>query len=176
MPSAAVRDEGALQMRPAPRGYSSARVLRPHFLFSFRKGNGVELPKEKRAWGNLPNGFTTPLLTAKGLAHGCCGVWNLWMYNRKRATNGCPYVHQRKCDRIRRGGHCPPDNPSGAARQPPLHKGAFIRCGGDRRTGSSAPTECRAKNRATIGRPVMFMQLSAFHGRSRGSSSTYDNR
>ena len=41
MPSAAVRDEGALQMRPAPCGYSSACVLRPHFLFSFRKGNGV---------------------------------------------------------------------------------------------------------------------------------------
>ena len=27
-------------MRPAPCGYSSACVLRPHFLFSFRKGNG----------------------------------------------------------------------------------------------------------------------------------------
>ena len=26
-------------MRPAPCGYSSACVLRPHFLFSFRKGN-----------------------------------------------------------------------------------------------------------------------------------------
>ena len=47
--------------------------MRPHFLFSFRKGNGVEPPKEKRAWGNLPNGFPTPLLTAKGLALGTSG-------------------------------------------------------------------------------------------------------
>ena len=48
MPSAAVRDEGALQMRPAPCGYSSACVLRPHFLFSFRKGNGVARQRKRR--------------------------------------------------------------------------------------------------------------------------------
>ena len=47
MPSAAVRDEGALQMRPAPCGYSSACVLRPHFLFSFRKGNGVARQRKR---------------------------------------------------------------------------------------------------------------------------------
>ena len=34
-------------MRPAPRGYSSARVLRPHFLFSFRKGNGVARQRKR---------------------------------------------------------------------------------------------------------------------------------
>ena len=58
------------------------KTFRPHFLFSFRKGNGVEPPKEKRAWGNLPNGFPTPRLTAKGLALGCCGVWKSEMYDR----------------------------------------------------------------------------------------------
>ena len=47
MPSAAVRDEGALQMRPAPCGYSSACVLRPHFLFSLRKGNGVARQRKR---------------------------------------------------------------------------------------------------------------------------------
>ncbi len=47
MPSAAVRDEGALQMRPAPCGYSSACVLRPHFLFSSRKGNGVARQRKR---------------------------------------------------------------------------------------------------------------------------------
>ena len=47
MPSAAVRDEGALQMRPAPCRYSSACVLRPYFLFSFRKGNGVARQRKK---------------------------------------------------------------------------------------------------------------------------------
>lgn len=57
--------------------FSEKEFFRPHFLFFFRKGNGVEPPKEKRAWGNLPNGFPTPLLTAKGLALGCCGVWNV---------------------------------------------------------------------------------------------------
>ena len=31
---------------------------------------------------------------------------------KMRATNGLPYVHCRNCDQIRRGGHCPPDNPS----------------------------------------------------------------
>ena len=31
---------------------------------------------------------------------------------KMRATNGRPYVHCRNCDQIRRGGHCPPDNPS----------------------------------------------------------------
>ncbi len=34
MPSAAVRDEGALQMRPAPRGYSSARLHDLKFTFT----------------------------------------------------------------------------------------------------------------------------------------------
>lgn len=34
-------------MRPAPRGYSSACVLRPHFLFSFRKGNGVARQRKR---------------------------------------------------------------------------------------------------------------------------------
>ena len=47
MPSAAVRDEGALQMRPAPCGYSSACVLRPHFLFSFKKGSGVARQRKR---------------------------------------------------------------------------------------------------------------------------------
>ena len=47
MPSAAVRDEGALQMRPAPCGYSSACVLRPHFLLSFRKENGVARQRKR---------------------------------------------------------------------------------------------------------------------------------
>ena len=48
----------------APILFASIRRMffRPHFLFSFRKGNGVEPPKEKRAWGNLSNGFPTPLL------------------------------------------------------------------------------------------------------------------
>ena len=35
-------------MRPAPCGYSSACVLRPHFLFSFRKGNGVARQRKRR--------------------------------------------------------------------------------------------------------------------------------
>ena len=34
-------------MRPAPCGYSSACVLRPHFLFSFRKGNGVARQRKR---------------------------------------------------------------------------------------------------------------------------------
>ena len=38
--------------------------FQPHFLFSLRKGNGVETPKEKRAWGNLSNGFPEPHLAA----------------------------------------------------------------------------------------------------------------
>ena len=48
----------------APILFASIRRMffRPHFLFSFRKGNGVEPPKEKMAWGNLSNGFPTPLL------------------------------------------------------------------------------------------------------------------
>ena len=29
----------------------------------------------------------------------------------RRATTGRPYVHRRKCDQIRRGGHCPPEGP-----------------------------------------------------------------
>ena len=31
---------------------------------------------------------------------------------KKRATNGRPYIHRRKCDRKGKGGHYPPDNPS----------------------------------------------------------------
>ena len=34
-------------MRPAPCGYSSACVLRPHFLFSFKKGNGVARQRKR---------------------------------------------------------------------------------------------------------------------------------
>ena len=34
-------------MRPAPCGYSSACVLRPHFLFSFRKENGVARQRKR---------------------------------------------------------------------------------------------------------------------------------
>ena len=34
-------------MRPAPCGYSSACVLRPHFLFSFRKGSGVARQRKR---------------------------------------------------------------------------------------------------------------------------------
>ena len=34
-------------MRPAPCGYSSACVLRPHFLFSLRKGNGVARQRKR---------------------------------------------------------------------------------------------------------------------------------
>ena len=34
-------------MRPAPCGYSAACVLRPHFLFSFRKGNGVARQRKR---------------------------------------------------------------------------------------------------------------------------------
>ena len=34
-------------MRPAPCGYSSACVLRPYFLFSFRKGNGVARQRKR---------------------------------------------------------------------------------------------------------------------------------
>ena len=55
--------------------------FRPRFLFSFRKGNGVEPPKEKRAWGNLSNGFPTPLLATKGLALGTCYVWKSEMHD-----------------------------------------------------------------------------------------------
>ena len=55
--------------------------FRPPFLFSFRKGNGVEPPKEKRAWGNLSNGFPTPLLATKGLALGTCCVWKSEMHD-----------------------------------------------------------------------------------------------
>ena len=34
-------------MRPAPCGYSSACVLRPHFLFSFKKGSGVARQRKR---------------------------------------------------------------------------------------------------------------------------------
>ena len=67
----------------APILFASFRRMffRPHFLFSFRKGNGVEPPKEKRAWGNLSNGFPTPLLATKGLALGTCYVWKSEMHD-----------------------------------------------------------------------------------------------
>ena len=34
------------------------------------------------------------------------------MLRRERATNGHPYVPRRKCDRICRGGQCPPARPT----------------------------------------------------------------
>ena len=49
MPSAAVRDEGALQMRPAPCGYSSARIFETVLFFLCQKGkNGFNLPRKER--------------------------------------------------------------------------------------------------------------------------------
>ena len=48
MPSAAVRDEGALQMRPAPCGYSSARFLRPHSFLSLSKKERKESPRRQK--------------------------------------------------------------------------------------------------------------------------------
>ena len=47
MPSAAVRDEGALQMRPAPRGYSSARAFAPPSSFSPSEKETVSPAKGK---------------------------------------------------------------------------------------------------------------------------------
>ena len=48
MPSAAVRDEGTLQMRPAPCGYSSARFLRPHSFLSLSKKERKESPRRQK--------------------------------------------------------------------------------------------------------------------------------
>ena len=49
MPSAAVRDEGALQMRPAPCGYSSARIFETVLFFLCQKEkNGFNLPRKER--------------------------------------------------------------------------------------------------------------------------------
>ena len=49
MPSAAVRDEGALQMRPAPCGYSSAHIFETILFFLLQKEkNGFNLPRKER--------------------------------------------------------------------------------------------------------------------------------
>ena len=48
MPSASVRNEGALQMRPAPCGYSSARFLLPHSFLSLSKKERKESPRRQK--------------------------------------------------------------------------------------------------------------------------------
>ena len=55
MPSAAVRDEGALQMRPAPCGYSSAHIFETvlFFLRRERKERFQSSKKRKRTVRNL---------------------------------------------------------------------------------------------------------------------------
>ena len=48
-PSAAVRDEEALQMRPAPCGYSSAHIFETILFFLPQKEkNGFNLPRKER--------------------------------------------------------------------------------------------------------------------------------
>ena len=48
-PSAAVRDEEALQMRPAPCGYSSAHIFETILFFLLQKEkNGFNLPRKER--------------------------------------------------------------------------------------------------------------------------------
>ena len=117
------------------------------FPFLLQKRKRCRAAKGKEGVGKPSEWFPHAPSNGQGPCPWMLRRMNLWMYNRKRSTNGCPYIHQRKCDRIRRGGHCPPDNPSGAARQLPLHKGAFIRCSGDGRTGSSAPRHPLQKER-----------------------------
>ena len=66
MPSAAVRDEGALQMRPAPRGYSSAHIFEPILFFLCQKEkNGFELPRKERGL----SAYRCPEFDSKNLSH-----------------------------------------------------------------------------------------------------------
>ena len=49
----------------------------------------------------------------------------------KRATNGRPYEFYCSSGGERRGGHCPPDNPSVSFADTSLYTREAIRCGGD---------------------------------------------
>ena len=130
MPSAAVRDEGALQMRPAPCGYSSARFLRPHSFLSLSKKERkkrIAAPGEERK--EKPRNRKCPRIP-KLRPSTAVAVWKgrrsqrIWSFRRPggsamqlASSDAAPHailmmaVRHHFADTVCRGGRlCPPAN------------------------------------------------------------------
>ena len=140
MPSAAVRDEGALQMRPAPCGYSSARIFETVLFFLCQKEkNGFNLPRKERGQG----AYRCPEFDSKNLSHQL-SVAFIPTTRKVSALCASPFGGAAQQDQHLRADEYPQgagricNAPS--SRTAALGIGPYIRGGGDGRIGSSVPT------------------------------------